>query len=967
MKRLLNLLTAITLVGSATATVVACGEDAPAPAPAPPIKKETADDIAKKIRNTRIPLAAYTDPNLASTATINVLKADLQKLNTALTPFDLAAMTFSLADASKPLVANGTETPVGVNANITVGEGEDETQATVLLGVSINIEAEQILTKISAKDFKINYVADDDVKSEATTTTLKAKLEAKNPNLLQTDLAHISFLSGTLNNDGSEVASPVRMGVTVANHLATTVLDVTVAANLDQIKNKIDASLSYSVATTADNLKNPDARNDMLNVLQRLNPSLTADDLQAITFEDKVLTLNTPTQVVVSIQYSQSKQPVTVTINVTRVTQDQADVNNIKAKIKNKTLALDPSLPKSTSNEDTANALKSQLVTLNPTLTKTDLGAIKFNTVTLELNKQVNVTATITINLVSENVVLKVELASETVKVAKKITNTQLYLRAGTNTSLTNANTITELKQKLLNANRTLTSLDMAMITFSLKDASSPLVADGSETNTTVNAVITNSVIVGDVTNKELQVAIRPSAVQIKAKISTVSVDVPVGTNTDPTNPSTASTIIRTIALANNLKAYDQSQISVASGATLVTNTAQVVVLNIKDDAATPGGETLNTNITLVNEVQTISDKITDTNLTVPSNVNASTANTDTQKAITSVLMKDNNTLTVPETRLFAYSNVNLDKTGTATPTVVVLSITKGSVTVNVNLNVIVETSAAQIAAKITDTDLEISDSNALNTGDAGTITAMKNSLRYDNSQLTANDVSKIKFEVKNLRANIPTAVILYVTQAGTRINKTITVKRVNEAQYIIDKISNRNIDIQSHSNIDPALTATADKIKAGLAKTSPLTSSDLADISISKASAGTAGNLNNEGKHIYKAVTVTATALGQSASKNVNVAINTTAQQFWDLAISKFSYIVPFSPITPANWSLARFYMFNEFETSGSYPFVWITDMNMVTWSSNSQAITTFTNVSLIITDDTGATKTGNVYFSTS
>ena len=111
----------------------------------------------------------------------------------------------------------------------------------------------------------------------------------------------------------------------------------------------------------------------------------------------------------------------------------------------------------------------------------------------------------------------------------------------------------------------------------------------------------------------------------------------------------------------------------------------------------------------------------------------------------------------------------------------------------------------------------------------------------------------------------------------------------------------------------------------------------------------------------------MTATALGQSASKNVNVAINTTAQQFWDLAISKFSYIVPFSPITPANWSLARFYMFNEFEISGSYPFVWITDMNMVTWSSNSQAITAFTNVSLIITDDTGATKTGNVYFSTS
>ena len=967
MKRLLNLLTAIALIGSTSATVVACGEDAPAPPPAPPIKKETAEDIAKKIRNRRIPLAAYTNPNLAAQATISLLKADLQKLNTALTHFDLAAMTFSLADSNKPLEDNGTENPVGVNADITVGTGDEETKATVLLMVSINTNAEQILTKISMKKLEINYVADDDVTSDATTEVLKAKLQAENPNLLQTDLSHISFLSGTLNNDGSETASPIRMAVTVADHVATTVLDVKVDANADQIKNKIDSSLNYSVYSTTANLHDIKSRDDMRKILQKLNPSLTTYDLNQITFEDKVIPLETPTSVIVSINDSQSKQPVTVTINVTRVTKDQETVNNIKAKIKNTTLALDPNLPKSTSNGDTVRALKSQLVTLNPTLDDEDLKAIKFNTVTLELNKQVNVTATITSKLVSEDVILKVELASVSIKVANKITKTQLYLKAGTATSLTNSNTITELKQTLLKANSTLTAPEMAMITFSLKDASSPLVADGSETNTTVNAVITNSAIVGDVTNKELQVAIRPSAVQIKAKISTVSVDVPVGTNTDPTNPATASTIIRTIALANNLKAYDQTQISVASGATLVTNTAQVVVLSIKDDATVPGSETINTNITLVNEVQTISDKITDTNLTVPFNVNASTANTDTQKAITTVLMKDNNTLTVPETRLFAYSTVTLDKTGTSTPTVVVLSITKGAVTVNVNLSVIVETSATQIANKITDVNIEISDSNNLSTGDAGTITAMKNSLRYDNTQLTANDLTKITFETKNLVANVPTAVILYVEQAGTIISKTITVNRVNQAQYIIDKISSRNIDIQSHSNIDPALTATADKIKAGLAKTSPLTSSDLADISISKASAGAAGNLNNEGKHIYKAVTVTANADGQSATKNVNVAINTTAQQFWDLAISKFSYIVPFSPITPANWMLARIYMYSEFEISGSYPFVWLSDMDMVTWSNNNQSISAFTNVSLTIIDDNMVTKTGSVYFSTS
>ena len=968
MKRLLNLLATITLVGSGTATVVACGSDKTVPPrPAPRIKKETADDIANKIKETRIQLAAYTNPSLTNPATIKALKANLQKLNPDLTPFDLATISFSLADSSRPLRADGTETLDGVNANINVKGAKEETQASVLLEVSINIKADQILTKISTKDLKLHYVADDDVQSEATSKVLKAKLQADNPNLLPSDLEHISFLAGTLNNDGSETASPIRMAVTVDSHVATTVLDVTVAANLEQIKNKIDASLSYSVASTTDNLHNAASRTDMLNVLQRLNPSLTANDLQAITFEDKVLTLDTPTEVVVSIQNSQKEQPVTVTINVTRVTVDQATVNNIKAKIKNTTLALDPSLPKSTGNADTENALATKLKTLNPALTQADLGKITYSIANLELNKQVNVTATITSNLVSENVVLKVELASVTVDLAKKITKIQLYLRAGTNSSITNSNTVQELKDQLLLANPNLTSPEMAMLTFSLKDASSPLIADGSETNTTVNAVITNSAIVGDVTNKELQVAIRPSAAQIKQKISTVSVDVPVGTNPDPTNPSTASTIIRTIALANNLKAYDQSQIRVASGATLVTNTPRVVKLSIKDDALTPGRETVNTNITLVNEVQSIKDKITDPNLTVPFSVNANTANPSTQKAITAALMKDNNTLTEPETRLFAYSTVTLDKTGTSTPTVVVLSITKGSVSVQVNLNVTVANSIQQIAAKITKTDLEISDSNTLNTGDAGTITAMKTSLQNDNSLLTANDLTLISFEVKNLRANIPTAVILYVTQAGAKASKTITVNRVNRAQYIIDKVRSTNLDIQAHSNKDPALASTANKIKTALSKTSPLTSSDLADITISKAAAGAAGDLNTAGKHIYKAVTVTARAAGQSASKNVNVAINTTSAQLNSI-IRVVTYKVPasFGTVTAALWPALRIYMFNQLRRAGSqYNYLRMSDFKGITFNNDPETITNVAkSVPITITDDSGTATVTDVSF---
>ena len=972
MKRFLNLLTAVTLITGTSATSVACASKAVVPPPAPPpepapIVQETAQDIADKIKNTRIILSAYTDPNLASSETITTLKNALYSLNKTLTNYDLDHITFSLVQANKPLINNGTKAFSRVDANINLDIGDEATNATVVLDVAINIKAEQILSKVGVTKLTLPYVSNSQVQDPATTKLLLTYLQQANINLTNQDLSYLSFEKATLNNDGSETPAAVDLIASVDSHEAKTALMITVEASVNQITSKINAELSYSVASLTDNLSDYASRDDMRTVLQELNPSLTQEDLQLITFENKKLTLNEPTEVQTTIADTSGHQD-QLLLNITRVTKAEADVKDIQEKIKKTTLALSPSLPTSSADPATVTALKSTLQALNPTLTADDLSNISFNTVTLEINKEVNVTLTISIKEYSVSLVLKVQLDSKSIIAANKITNTQIYLDANTNPNPANPQTTTQLRNKLQVANPTLTNAEKAMISFRLADASAPIITDGSETNTSVEAVITNTAIAGDTSTKTLSVAMRPTVDQIMNKIKTRNIDVPYLTPR-ASGPVSNKAVIDSLALANNLKAWDKSQLYVSSyGFNLWEDSPTTVVMHVR--GYRKGGNDFRITVTRVNRAKTISDKITATSMILVATVNPSTANSATQQAITAQLQTDNPTLTADDTTFFSYSNVMLDNSGSETPTIVTLTITKEGAVQRVNLSVAMKSSPDQIIAKITDTNLEIASINNQSTSDAGTITSIKNSLKHDNPQLTQADLGNITFNVVNLPLGTAVTVVATVSKGGTSKTINLQVTRKNLAQYIIDKINtSHKIDIQAHSNVDPANPATAAFIKQGLASGSGLTQADLSYVTISKTTAGNAGNLDNSGTYKYKTVTVTATVSGDSASAQVSVAIKPTAQQLMDAFLkverSGGGFDLPFEEMNSQRWPQARQYMYNEAKKVASNKWLRFSDINMVTFPPLVELVRdALVLVAVTVTDPTGQAITYDFYF---
>ena len=945
MKRLLNLLTALTLGISACSTAVACGSKQVVPSPSPPAPKPPAKDnanqIAAKIKNKKIRLPANTDPNLDTEATIKALKNQLALLNRDLNTFDLNHISFNLVSASQPLQNNGSEIFSQVYANINLeGEGVDPALATVVLEVSINSQAAQIIQKVTFKQLTINYVANSDASNQDTANVIKKELKAKNYDITNLDLTFISF-KGIIQNDGTERWVPLWMLVKVEGIVSRKLLAIKVLANASQIAAKINTNFTYYVASLTKNLSNYASRDDMRSTLQKFNARLYNPDIEKITFESKTLTPNTLTNVIATIIDSTGTKA-TITLKVIWVASpDEAAVNVIKSKITNKVLALDPKLPTSTANATTVTALKNSLKALNPTLSTQDIGALTFETVTLEINKKVNVTSNITINKTSVSVVLEVTLDSQSAAVADKITNTQLYLDPNTDPSLTNQATVTALKNKLQDANQTLQTADLAMIkSFKLQDPTKPLIADGTGDNTTVIAVIDNSVVrTGDITNVALQVAINATALQISNKITNTAIDVAYGTNPGPNDPTTNSLVIDNLALANKLTAYDKTQLSVKTSAGLVQDSAVQFTIAIKNAPSLD----FNITVTLLSQAATIKKKITTTDVLLASTVNSSTGNNATQQAITTQLQTDNPTLTVQDLTTFSYNTVTLDTTGSQTPTNVTLTISIDAVTLTVTLKVAVKATPNQIVNKIVDPDLEIPATSDPSTDNPGTINAIKASLAQDNPQITDADLSIITFNTVNIPSeDTPVTVEATVDNGMTQEKINLQVSRVNLAQYIIDKIAaSTRIDLPVGTNVNPTSAATAALIKQELATKWKLTASDLASISLSKIADPSYQTIDARGIYYYIGVNVTATVRGDSATTDVGVTMRPSATQL-ERDIKAYlnnagykGFQVSFSSISSANIVQVRQAMYDLMKAYKPTDYVKRKDFDYVKWST--------------------------------
>ena len=320
---------------------------------------------------------------------------------------------------------------------------------------------------------------------------------------------------------------------------------------------------------------------------------------------------------------------------------------------------------------------------------------------------------------------------------------------------------------------------------------------------------------------------------QISNKITNTSIDVAYGTSPGPNDPTTNSLVIDNLALANKLTAYDKSQLSVKTSAGLVQDSAVQFTIAINNAPSLD----FNISVTLLSQAATIKKKITTTELLLADTVNPSTANLATQQAISTALETANPTLTAQDLTTFSYNSVNLDTTGSQTPTNVTLTIQKDSVTLTVTLKVAVKATPNQIVNKIVTSNLEIPATSDPSTANPGTISAIKASLAQANPQITDADLSIITFNSVNIPSeDTPVTVEATADNGVTQERINLQVSRVNQAQYIIDKIASTTfIALPVGTNANPTSAATAGLIKQELANKWKLTASDLDAISLTK------------------------------------------------------------------------------------------------------------------------------------
>ena len=967
MKKLLSILSSLTLISATATTAVACGEDTPAPPPAPPPNpKESPQQIAKLISNTNLFAPSNMNPDTRNSDTVTTLKRTLQKANPGITDDYLNFMTFS----DETLDTSGQETPTEVILTITEAGFES---TTVNLQVTVLATADQIKKKIDTSDpartdIDLNSNVQAYTGDTSTINAINAKLKSENPTLKPSDLKTITYQVEDLENDGSEDKTPVLATITDdQGKTATVPLQVWIHPTAKQIAAKITKT-TFSLDATLDS-STPATSTTINKALQVFNPTLTAYDLEAIQYSG-TLAANTAAAIKVHIEDDLQQKDESVTLTLTKVSKNQAQADAIKAKITNTRLTIDPPDNLSTGNAATITLLKKSLQANNAKLTgdvdrpdpNDDISHVTFGVMNLSLQKTNAVTVNITVGSLLDqgtaSITVYWQLIGKAQAIADKITTRQYYLSAGTNTSTTNSGTIATLKAAI-KAKNNLTDAELAMITF---DAAT-LKGDGSENLVAVNAVVSNPSLAGDKVNVPLKVAIHPTAAQIASKIKIIQVDVPGTSDPSVLNTTTKQAIIDQVALQNNLNAWDASKIDITTAATLLKNQYITVQLDLSDDVKpTPGSDTLNISVRLTNLADTIKDKITVTNLRIASNSNVSTSDSTTIASIKSSLQTANPDLTNNDlSDISVQAGLTLNDTGNAVATAVVLTITGADQTAaTVNTDIIINPTAAQFATQLDTMKFDVSSALPADTAEVSTQNAIKaaiaqqaNVSAYKEAMITIIDT-----ETLTLNTSVPVSITVEDDQ-GAQAQGSVTVTRVSPAQVIADKVTTNYISIKPIANQSTTNSDTIAKIKESLqASNATLTAGDLANISFAKTL------LNNSGYNVINRLHCLVEDNGSLANFEINVTVLSSATQI----ANKFTHTRPllrankFQNTDNPQDAVTATNLQNNIEydnrNNGMVPYE-TRYMTFVTNSGNNLVLGQLNSVTATITDANGNTAT--------
>ena len=639
--------------------------------------------------------------------------------------------------------------------------------------------ADAIKNKITETHLGVPADTNPDTTNSATINAIRTALRGVNPKLTASDVADITFKAATLQpKKAVPVEAIITYGTGDAQSTASIGLQVTLGATDQQRANEIKAKIINSNLVGLPAGTNPDTTNPatitaIKTLLQKENPTLTNDDLAKIVFSQATLKDGTAVAVEATITVNSATASKGLTIVLDASYQQQADA--IVAKITDPNVSIGHFNNSSTANQGTISTIRNDLQKANPMLLDSDLPKITFATTTLQRTLSVPVTTIVTyhgaVAQTSINVTLTGTDQQQADAVKKKIVvPTLLGLPVDVNTDTSNPDTIKAIKTDLQTENPTLTSADLATMTF----AKTTLITDQYVTVATTITIGTAK----DTIN--LNILLAPNQAEqanfIAQKITNKTVYISGDNNPSTINPAT-TTAIRNALKAVNPRLIDADLAKITFSNVNLKN-AKSVDARITVGSYTASVNYLNVTLGYTDQQQAdaIYAKIPYRDAVIPASSNPSTANPDTIKAIRTALMKANPALTADDASKITFGNSTLQAGRRINLRAL---ITVGSIKKPIYVNITLDGTDQQYAngtkAEVTTYLFDLPHGTNPDTTNAGTIAAIKKALRAANPMLTADAVTHFTFAKANL-----------AKQATTNVKTTITFGDATASLYLV-------------------------------------------------------------------------------------------------------------------------------------------------------------------------------------
>ena len=313
MKKLLSLLTAVTLVGTSASSVVACQSQKN--------DQTEVNRLKNEIINTVLVLPAGTNKDTSNTKTIDAIRAQINTMNpkTKFSAPELKEITFS-----KVTLPTTQPTKPNVDATITVGKAKATVNLTVSIALTDQEQVDAIANKIINKVLVLPAGTNKDTSKIDTIKAIRDQINSNNPKakFKDSELKEITFSKVTLPT--TQPTKPnVDATITVGQATATVKLTVSIALTdqekVDAIANKITNKNITIRINSNTSTKDPNTIKALRSGLQKENSTLTSDDLAQITFADITLTA-IPQDLIATITKNAATATITLTASINHFT-----------------------------------------------------------------------------------------------------------------------------------------------------------------------------------------------------------------------------------------------------------------------------------------------------------------------------------------------------------------------------------------------------------------------------------------------------------------------------------------------------------------------------------------------------------------------------------------------------------------------------------------------------------------------